>query len=145
MKKRWIEKAVLLLSLAGALFLFAFFLKDILIPLFTLQLKNDVEGAKALLTSKGIAGGAAVSLIEALQMIVVFIPAEFIQVASGLSYPFYISLILCDFGVCLGASIIFILVRTFRFDTKKSRESKEQIEQMALDKPAKKSQEVYDR
>ena len=56
MKKRWIEKAVLLLSLAGALFLFAFFLKDILIPLFTLQLKNDVEGAKALLTSKGIAG-----------------------------------------------------------------------------------------
>ena len=88
MKKRWIEKAVLLLSLAGALFLFAFFLKDILIPLFTLQLKNDVEGAKALLTSKGIAGGAAVSLIEALQMIVVFIPAEFIQVASGLSYPF---------------------------------------------------------
>ena len=47
MKKRWIEKAVLLLSLAGALFLFAFFLKDNLIPLFTLQLKNDVEGAKA--------------------------------------------------------------------------------------------------
>ena len=138
MKKRWIEKAVLLLSLAGALFLFAFFLKDILIPLFTLQLKNDVEGAKALLTSKGIAGGAAVSLIEALQMIVVFIPAEFIQVASGLSYPFYISLILCDLGVCLGASIIFILVRTFRFDTKKSRESKEQIEQMALDNKEKK-------
>ena len=131
MKKKWIEKAVILLCLAGALFLFAFFLKDILIPLFSMQLNNDVDGAKDLLTSRGVAGGAAVSLIEALQMVVIFIPAEFIQVSAGLSYPFYIAMLLCDLGVCLGASIIFVLVRTFRFDTGKSRETKEKIERMA--------------
>ena len=62
MKKRWIEKAVLLLSLAGALFLFAFFLKDILIPLFTLQLKNDVEGAKALVTGESLGQVASQTL-----------------------------------------------------------------------------------
>ena len=134
MKKKWTEKAVILLSLIGAVLLFAFFLKDIMIPIFSLQLHNDVEGAKELLLAKGLLGGAAVSLIEALQMIVVFIPAEFIQVSSGLSYPFYIAMFLCDLGVCLGASIIFLLVRTFRFDTGKSRKAAVQIEQMSAEK-----------
>ena len=131
MKKKRIQKIVILISLLGALLLFAFFLKDILFPLFSLELDNDVEGAKALLTSKGLAGGAAVSLIEALQMVVVFIPAEFIQVSAGLSYPFYIALPLCDLGVCLGASVIFLLVRTFRFDSGGSKKTREQIERMA--------------
>lgn len=131
MKKKWIEKTVILLALTGALLLFAFFLKDIMVPLFSMELKNDVEGARDLLTSKGIAGGAAVSVIEALQMIVIFIPAEFIQVSSGLSYPFYIAAPLCDLGVCLGATIIFLLVRTFRFNTGKSRKTSEQIEQIS--------------
>ena len=131
MKKKWIEKTVILVALAGALTLFTLFLKDIMIPLFSMELHNDVEGAKDLLTSRGFAGGAAVSLIEALQMVVVFVPAEFIQVSSGLSYPFYIAAPLCDLGVCLGASIIFLLVRLFRFDTGKSRKAKAQIEQMS--------------
>ncbi|MBQ3417246.1 MAG: VTT domain-containing protein [Ruminococcus sp.] len=138
MKKKWIEKTVILVSLAGALFLFAFFLKDVMIPLFSMQLNNDVEGAKELLISKGAAGGAAVALIEALQMVVIFIPAEFIQVTSGLSYPFYIALPLCDLGVCLGASIIFLLVRVFRFDAGRSKKNKDQIERMAADNKEKK-------
>ena len=49
-------------------------------------------------------------LVEALQEVVVFIPAEFIQISSGLSYPFYIALLLCDLGACLGATIIYVLV-----------------------------------
>ena len=131
MKKKWIEKSIILIALTGALVLFAFFLKDVLVPLFSMELDNDIDGASALLNSKGAAGGAAVSLIEALQMVVIFIPAEFIQV-SALSYPFYIALLLCDLGVCLGASIIFVLVRTLRFDTGKARKSKEQIKRMGI-------------
>ena len=130
MKKKWIEKVVILIALASVLVLFAFFLKDVLVPLFSMELNNDIDGASALLKSKGAAGGAAVSLIEALQMVVIFIPAEFIQVSAGLSYPFYIALLLCDLGVCLGASIIFVLVRIFRFDTAKSRKSEEQIKRI---------------
>ena len=131
MKKKWIEKTVILTAVLGVLFLFAFFLRDIMVPLFSMELNNDVDGARALLTSRGVSGGAAVSLIEALQMVVVFIPAEFIQVSAGLSYPFYIAMLLCDIGVCLGASIIYILVRTFRFSAVSSRKTKEQIESMA--------------
>lgn len=127
MKKKWLEKCIILVALSGVMVLFALFLKDILVPLFSMELNNDIDGASALLSSKGVAGGAAVSLIEALQMVVVFIPAEFIQVSAGLSYPFYIALVLCDLGVCLGATIIFVLVRTLRFDTGKSRKAKEQI------------------
>ncbi len=134
MKKKRIEKIIVFISVAAVLALFVFFLKDIMIPLFRLQFNNDVGGAKALLTSKGIAGGIAVILIEALQMVVIFIPAEFIQVSAGLSYPFYIAALLCDAGVCLGASIIFILVRTFRFDTARARKTGEEIAGMARKK-----------
>ncbi|MBQ9910319.1 MAG: 1-acyl-sn-glycerol-3-phosphate acyltransferase [Lachnospiraceae bacterium] len=100
--------------LVGAiLFLFAFFLKDILIPVLKLELEKDVEGAAALIQDRGIQGYLTVILVEALQMVVVFIPAEFIQISSALSFPFPLAVLLCDLGVCLGASIIFILVRIY--------------------------------
>ena len=99
--------------LITVIFLFAFFFKDILVPFIKLQARNDVDGATSLLRQKGALGFLAAALVEALQMVVIFIPAEFIQISSGLSYPFPIALVLCDIGVCLGATIIFILVRIF--------------------------------
>ena len=134
MNKKTAERIVTLIALLGVLALFAYFLKDIMIPLFKMELNNDVEGAKALLSAKGIYGGIAVALIEALQMVVIFIPAEFIQVTSGLSYPFIIALLLCDAGVCIGATIIYLLVRVFRFEAAKSREDAKRIEQIAADR-----------
>ena len=74
--------------------LFSFFLIDIMIPFIRLQSANDVAGASELLKERGWKGFLAVSLVEALQMLVVFIPAEFIQISSGLSYPFPIALAL---------------------------------------------------
>ena len=44
-------------------------------------------------------------------MIVVFIPAEFVQIAAGLSYPIYLAIPICVVGICLGASVIFLIVR----------------------------------
>jgi len=76
-----------------------------------MQVNNDIDGASALLKEKGFMGGIAVILIEALQMVIIFVSAEFIQISSGLSYPIYLSLPLCDIGICLGATIIFLLVR----------------------------------
>lgn len=124
-KKERIAVAVLL---AAILLLYAFFLKDILIPFLKLEARHDLHGANELLLSKGILGSLAVILVEAMQMVVVFIPAEFIQISSGLSYPLYISLLLCDLGVCLGATIIFLLVRISGFQSSAYRKNREKIE-----------------
>lgn len=110
-KQRKIGKSVVIPVILVIILLFAFFLREILIPLIKMELARDTAGATALLQEKGIMGYLAVILVEALQMVVVFIPAEFIQISSGLSYPFHVALALCDAGVCLGATIIFTLVR----------------------------------
>lgn len=110
-KQRRIGKTVIIPVFLLIILLFSFFLRDILIPLIKMELAHDTAGATALLQEKGIEGFLTVVLVEALQMVVIFIPAEFIQISSGLSYPFHIALALCDLGVCLGATIIFILVR----------------------------------
>ncbi len=100
--------------LAVIILLFVFFLKDIMIPLIRLEARHDLAGVKELLADKGLFGALSVILVEALQMVVVFIPAEFIQISTGLSYPLWAAILLCDLGVCLGATIIFSLVRWFK-------------------------------
>ena len=129
-RKRRIETAVLLLTLLVVLGLFAFFLRDILIPLLQMEFAHDMEGARELLRERGIWGFLTVILVEAFQMVVVFIPAEFIQISAGLSFPFPVALLLCDLGVCLGASLIFLLVRVLRF-REDSYRGKEKIEEFS--------------
>ena len=101
------------LLVLAILLLFAFFLKDLLVPLIRFELNKDVDAASELIRGRGFLGILAVILIEALQMVVIFIPAEFIQISSALSFPFPIAVLLCDLGVVLGASIIYVLVRVF--------------------------------
>lgn len=125
------EHIAIIAILAVIVVLFAFFLKDVMIPLFRMQMNNDIDGASALLKSKGIVGGISVILIEALQMIIVFVSAEFIQIASGISYPLYISLPLCDIGICLGATIIFLLVRVFNFNSSTYEKNRGMIDKIA--------------
>lgn len=129
--KKTTQRLIILVSLVAAVALFVLFLSDILVPFIRLEIANDVDGAKALLVDKGILGFLSVVLVEALQMVVVFIPAEFIQISSGLSYPFYIALLLCDLGVCLGATIIYVLVTTFRFSTGAYEKNEKRIEKLA--------------
>lgn len=115
-KKLIIERVVILSVAVIVLGLLVFFLKDVFFPFIKLQFAKDTEGAKALLEEKGFLGYVTVSLVEALQMVVIFIPAEFIQLTSGMSYPWWLAIILCDIGVMLGCSIIYFLVNIFRFD-----------------------------
>ena len=129
--KKTTQRIVIAVSVLITVALFALFLSDILIPFIRLEIANDVEGAQALLRSKGIFGALTVILVEALQKVVVFIPAEFIQISTGLSYPFYIALILCDIGACLGATIIYVLVNTFRFSNKAYEKNEKKIEKLA--------------
>ena len=115
-KKKIIERVFILCVAVIVLTMLVFFLKDIIFPFIKMQIHDDKEGAKALLAEKGWMGFAAVSLIEALQMVVIFVPAEFIQLTSGMSYPWWQAIILCDIGVILGSSIIYLLVNLFKFD-----------------------------
>ncbi len=107
-------RLAVLVILAVIILLFTFFLKDIMIPLIRLEAKHDLAGVQKLLADRGLEGALSIILVEALQMVIVFVPAEFIQISSGLSYPLWASILLCDLGVCLGASIIFSLVRWFK-------------------------------
>jgi uncharacterized membrane protein YdjX (TVP38/TMEM64 family) len=129
--KKTTQRLVIFFSLIAVLVLFFLFLYDILIPFIRMELAHDLDGAHALLASRGALGFFSVMLVEALQMVVVFIPAEFIQVSAGLSYPFWLALILCDLGVCLGASIIYALVNLFRFSNEAYEKNEKKIEQFA--------------
>ncbi len=129
--KRSTSSIIVAAALIIVVGLFAFFLKDILIPYVKLELANDLEGAKELLLSKGILGLLTVVLVEGLEMVVVFISAEFIQISAGMSYPFYIAIPLCDMGVCLGATIIFVLVRAFKFTNRTFEKNEEKIVRIA--------------
>ncbi|MCR4702883.1 MAG: VTT domain-containing protein [Saccharofermentans sp.] len=125
------ERVSIIVILAVILVLFAYFFKDIMLPLFHMQVNNDIDGASALLKEKGFMGGITVILIEALQMVIIFVSAEFIQISSGLSYPIYLSLPLCDIGICLGATIIFLLVRVFKFNSSTYEKNRGMIDKIA--------------
>lgn len=129
--KKSAQRIVILVSLTAVIALFALFLKDILVPYIKMELAHDLEGAKELLRSRGVLGFFTVVLVEALQMVVVFIPAEFIQISSGMSYPFYIALLLCDLGVCLGATMIYVLVRAFGFKSEAAERNEGRIKKLA--------------
>ena len=110
--------------------LFAVFFRDVMLPLLRLELRRDLDGARALLAAQGVKGAMAVILVEALQMVVVFVPAEFIQISAG-SYPFPAALALCDAGVCLGATMIFALVRFFRYQSTAYAKRRQRIDRLA--------------
>ena len=134
-EKKRIARIVVVATLVVAIVLLLFFLfKDFILEILRLTKAHDDDGLKEFMSSKGWFGYIAVVFVETLEMIVVFIPAEFIQTPAGLSFPFYIALILCDIGVFIGASIIYLLVNTFKIETPylKEREKKiKSIERMS--------------
>lgn len=135
-KKKLTERIIIFCAALAALGLLVFFLSDVFFPFIKLEAAHDFDGAKELLLSRGIIGFITVSIIEALQMVVVFIPAEFIQLTSGMAYPWWLAIILCDFGVIIGCSIIYFLVNVFRFDSgiMKNQEKIERYEKVSKTK-----------
>ena len=67
-------------------------------------------------------------------MIVIFIPAEFIQIPAGLSFPFIQAVVLCDLGVCLGASAIYFMVHVLKFDNEFIQKRQKKINNIATKK-----------
>lgn len=103
----------LLLSLVALFFLFKNFFLDII----KYQINNDTNGMNEFIQDKGLLAPILIVLMEAVQMMCVFISVEFIQTATAMSYPWYYAILICELGVTLGATIIYLLVRLFNFDS----------------------------
>ena len=116
MKKKVIQRIFILLLSLICLTLVFFFFKDIMFNLIKYEKENNEAAINALLKDRGLVGMGIVSIIQALQMLVVFIPAEFIQIAAGISFPWYISILILDLGVFIGATLIYFLVNILKFD-----------------------------
>ena len=122
------QRLFLILIVLLTLGLLVLFFSQLIIPFLSHQIRGDHEGARQVLQGTGWRGAAAVPLIEALQMAVVFIPAEFIQLSSGLAFPWYLAVPLCALGIFLGCSLIFLLVKLWHFRVARSQDSIERIQ-----------------
>lgn len=131
MKKKNAQKIFIAIVAIITIGLLIYFFKDIMFKLLKYEKENNKEAIKALLKDKGLLGGLIVVIVQALQMIVVFISAEFIQIATSISYPWYVTVLLCDLGVFLGATIIYSLVNLFKFDTSFMSKKSNKIEDIA--------------
>ena len=128
MKKLSWEKLAILFIAFITLGLLGYFISDLVVDIIKLNKQGRLDSINTILSDKGVIGWLAVILIEAMQMIVVFISAEFIQIAASISYVWYMALALCMTGVALGATIIYILVNTFNFDQSMFNKNSKKIE-----------------
>ena len=133
---RVIFASLALIVIGMIFFLFRNFILDIL----RLTKEKNEEGLRQFMQDKGWIGYIAVVIIEALEMVVVFIPAEFIQIPAGLSFNFFVAVGLCDLGVCLGASIIYFMVHTLKFNNEFIERSQKRIKTLANKQKGKNTQ-----
>lgn len=131
MNKKKFQKIFMISIAIITIGLLVYFFKDIMLKLLKYEKENNEAAINALLKDKGLIGALIVVIVQALQMIVVFISAEFVQIAASISYPWYITLLLCDLGVFIGATAIYFLVNLFKFDTGFMSKSSNRIEDIA--------------
>lgn len=127
-KKQKIFISVIVILILLCLFLFV---DQIFIDIIKCQINNDFDGMRQIIIDKGIIGIILVIFLEALQMIAVIFSAEFLQTAAAMSYPWYIALIICDIGVLIGATAIYYLVKSFKFDSSIFKNSSKKINQVS--------------
>lgn len=92
-------------------FLFSGENSDLLKSLFTDNLSN--EQLQNRLRDFGLRGWITTAVLSMLQVICTFLPAEPVQVLGGLTFGFPVGLLCCWIGVFLGATVIYLLQRTF--------------------------------
>lgn len=116
MKKHNKIKLISALSIIPILFLLGLFLftgenVEILKTVFSKDLSN--EEIQEHLSGFGIRGQITLAVLAMLQVIIAVLPAEPVQVIAGLTFGFWIGLLVCTIGVILGNTIIFLLYKIF--------------------------------
>ncbi|MBA7611289.1 hypothetical protein ES703_18509 [subsurface metagenome] len=93
-------------SLFVALFLVGYTFREQLLGIF-----SSPEGLRNWLASTGIKAPLAFIAVQAVQVIVFFIPGEVPQIAAGFMFGFWIGSLLSILGIALGSSVSFLLSR----------------------------------
>lgn len=134
MKKKKNKIALFILALA-VIFLLVIFFRNIIYGIYKIMTNDGLspearkEQIDALLKARWY-GFLIVPAVEALQMVVVFLPSEFIQLAAGISFDWWQAIILCDFGVFAGASLIYFFVRVFKWGPPVAKASQDRLNEL---------------
>lgn len=132
MKKINKHKIFIFIILILSLFLLFMFFKEFFFEIIKYQINKDFDGMKAFVEDKGIIGCLLIVLMQGIQMIGVFISTEFLQTAVAMSYPWFITVLLCNLGVIVGSSIIYILVNAFKFDSSIFKKTSAKIKNLSI-------------
>ena len=75
--------------------------------------KPTQAGIKEKMAKFGWRGKVTVTILAMLQVVLTFLPAEPIQVISGIAFGFNTGLLLCTLGVIIGNTLIFCMYKAF--------------------------------
>lgn len=110
--KKLLTMIATLLIVAG-LFVFAFSGENyqILLKMFEKDVSSDQ--LISLVKSFGIRGAVTLSVLSMLQVVLTFLPAEPVQVLSGITYGLGYGILICAIGVFVGNTFIYILYKAY--------------------------------
>lgn len=116
--KRKISKTKIIVAIVGVLLLaaiFAFLLWGDNIQLFKEFFREGVtqEEIPKIAQKFGWRGIVSVGLLSMLQVVLMFLPAEPVQVVAGVGYGLWSGLLICIAGVFVGNTIIYICYKVF--------------------------------
>ncbi len=115
-KKKLIFQIIFAVVAITIIVLLYTYFKNVIYEIIVASKNNDKDAMDQIIDSQSILGHLRIIGVEALQMIAVFFSAEFIQIGAGISFPAWKAIILCDLGVFVGASVIYVLVNFLKFD-----------------------------
>lgn len=99
----------------------------------TFKSLGTVEGAQKFadeIRSTGVFGAVILITIQILQVVVAFIPGEFVELAAGVMFGPWLGLLLCLVGLNIGTALIFLFVRWFGKTFVQDNVSKKEFERL---------------
>lgn len=118
MKKKKVSKTKIIVAVVGVLLLagiFAFLLIGENFQLFKEFFREGItqEEIREIAQSFGWRGIVSVGLLSMLQVVLMFLPAEPVQVVAGVSYGLWYGMLFCLVGVFIGNTIIYVCYKIF--------------------------------
>lgn len=110
--KKFIAVIATLIVIAG-LFIFAFSGENYQIFLKMFDKNTTSEELIELVRSLGIRGAIALAIMSMLQVVLTFLPAEPVQVLSGITYGLGYGILICAIGVLVGNTVIYLLYKAY--------------------------------
>ena len=136
--KNNIIKTFMFFLVITALVLLFFLFRDQIIEVIKLAKAGDKEALREFIEAEGLKGAIIICILEAIQMVIVFMPAEIVQISAGVSYHIWFALPLCMLGVFLGATFIYIIVNVIKYEGNFSKKANNEIGELERNRNNKK-------